>query len=108
MTFLVVKTLGKRSFLMQIHGYVLSSFSKMLYRGCRFLIRLFSNNNASISVSTTIGFMAAIFFTKTFNRAVSWCLLKRSEEHTSELQSRPHLVCRLLLEKKKTRRRGRA
>src|SRR5690554_5358231 len=29
--------------------------------------------------------------------------LARSEEHTSELQSRPHLVCRLLLEKKKTR-----
>src|SRR5690554_334480 len=28
-------------------------------------------------------------------------LKKRSEEHTSELQSRPHLVCRLLLEKKK-------
>src|SRR5690554_5095809 len=28
-------------------------------------------------------------------------LLLRSEEHTSELQSRPHLVCRLLLEKKK-------
>src|SRR5690554_7052724 len=28
--------------------------------------------------------------------------LIRSEEHTSELQSRPHLVCRLLLEKKKT------
>src|SRR3989442_2420744 len=25
----------------------------------------------------------------------------RSEEHTSELQSRPHLLCRLLLEKKK-------
>src|SRR3989442_9890017 len=28
-------------------------------------------------------------------------LSRRSEEHTSELQSRPHLVCRLLLEKKK-------
>src|SRR5437870_8185046 len=28
-------------------------------------------------------------------------LLLRSEEHTSELQSRGHLVCRLLLEKKK-------
>src|SRR5690554_7319871 len=28
-------------------------------------------------------------------------LMLRSEEHTSELQSRPHLVCRLLLEKKK-------
>src|SRR3989442_11127898 len=30
-------------------------------------------------------------------------LAGRSEEHTSELQSRPHLVCRLLLEKKKNR-----
>src|SRR5690625_6829529 len=28
---------------------------------------------------------------------------RRSEEHTSELQSRGHLVCRLLLEKKRTR-----
>src|SRR3989442_8842100 len=27
--------------------------------------------------------------------------IERSEEHTSELQSRPHLVCRLLLENKK-------
>src|SRR2546429_5845937 len=31
-------------------------------------------------------------------------LYGRSEEHTSELQSRLHLVCRLLLEKKKGRR----
>src|SRR2546429_1980426 len=30
----------------------------------------------------------------------------RSEEHTSELQSRLHLVCRLLLEKKKNNRLG--
>src|SRR2546422_5829600 len=29
------------------------------------------------------------------------CQVRRSEEHTSELQSRLHLVCRLLLEKKK-------
>src|SRR2546422_4997221 len=42
--------------------------------------------------------------------SLSWCHLAtyascnalRSEEHTSELQSRLHLVCRLLLEKKKT------
>src|SRR5687768_18116083 len=31
----------------------------------------------------------------------------RSEEHTSELQSRLHLVCRLLLEKKKKKKRKR-
>src|SRR5258708_29817732 len=30
-----------------------------------------------------------------------WVQLTRSEEHTSELQSPDHLVCRLLLEKKK-------
>src|SRR5439155_5704884 len=30
-----------------------------------------------------------------------WHVQDRSEEHTSELQSRGHLVCRLLLEKKK-------
>src|SRR2546429_7376303 len=34
-------------------------------------------------------------------RAVPACPCRRSEEHTSELQSRLHLVCRLLLEKKK-------
>src|SRR5690554_7298466 len=38
---------------------------------------------------------------KDFSFCKHWVLLARSEEHTSELQSRPHLVCRLLLEKKK-------
>src|SRR2546422_6231908 len=33
----------------------------------------------------------------------AWRSWRRSEEHTSELQSRLHLVCRLLLEKKKRR-----
>src|SRR2546422_6069130 len=40
----------------------------------------------------------------TFREAVvadTACAMGRSEEHTSELQSRLHLVCRLLLEKKK-------
>src|SRR2546427_9539277 len=32
-------------------------------------------------------------------------VVKRSEEHTSELQSQSNLVCRLLLEKKKTKNR---
>src|SRR5437660_3760692 len=34
-------------------------------------------------------------------------LFPRSEEHTSELQSRGHLVCRLLLEKKKKKKKSR-
>src|SRR5256884_2772646 len=42
--------------------------------------------------------MPACLFLQTSRAAVL-----RSEEHTSELQSRLHLVCRLLLEKKKTK-----
>src|SRR5690606_40124629 len=43
-------------------------------------------------------------FPKTFNVRVYYERIDpRSEEHTSELQSRENLVCRLLLEKKKTR-----
>src|SRR5437870_9073700 len=36
--------------------------------------------------------------------AIAPRFLHRSEEHTSELQSRGHLVCRLLLEKKKKKK----
>src|SRR2546422_2378707 len=35
-----------------------------------------------------------------------WDAVPRSEEHTSELQSRLHLVCRLLLEKKKIKEKA--
>src|SRR5947209_15371558 len=41
-------------------------------------------------------------FGLTTNAAFTWAKA-RSEEHTSELQSRQYLVCRLLLEKKKER-----
>src|SRR5690554_7778287 len=44
-------------------------------------------------------FYAATYIPKNSRVGMSG-LLDRSEEHTSELQSRPHLVCRLLLEKK--------
>src|SRR5690625_6659483 len=39
------------------------------------------------------------------SRAMLASFCGRSEEHTSELQSRGHLVCRLLLEKKKKRQK---
>src|SRR5258707_8661242 len=39
--------------------------------------------------------------TSSSGRSTSPAVLARSEEHTSELQSRQYLVCRLLLEKKK-------
>src|SRR5699024_12099190 len=51
------------------------------------------NNRKSIF----IGFFVIICM----NQIAFFCVIKRSEEHTSELQSRFDLVCRLLLEKKK-------
>src|SRR2546422_7144030 len=46
--------------------------------------------------------MTAVSVTRrTFDLTISPSSMLRSEEHTSELQSRLHLVCRLLLEKKK-------
>src|SRR3712207_8441364 len=46
-------------------------------------------------------FMPVVSSGRQSHRLVRW-LLCRSEEHTSELQSRQYLVCRLLLEKKKS------
>src|SRR5690625_864170 len=46
-----------------------------------------------ISLLKAVVIVTAIFF-------VGAMIVNRSEEHTSELQSRGHLVCRLLLEKK--------
>src|SRR5690625_6162960 len=40
-----------------------------------------------------------------FNKRKEQKYIMRSEEHTSELQSRGHIVCRLLLEKKKRQKR---
>src|SRR2546430_11799080 len=50
---------------------------------------------------------AAFFYDSTGDRTAYPVYRKRSEEHTSELQSQSNLVCRLLLEKKKKRSRSR-
>src|SRR5690554_7046392 len=62
--------------------------------------------NTFMSTDTIITMRTAGFLVKKRNLSFHSCVgsvdMNRSEEHTSELQSRPHLVCRLLLEKKKT------
>src|SRR2546429_5377268 len=50
-----------------------------------------------LDASCLTNFWASWNIGSDFSRLMMW----RSEEHTSELQSRLHLVCRLLLEKKK-------
>src|SRR2546422_3411749 len=55
---------------------------------------------AVVLVVLCLGYLA-LAPTAGFAQAVYGSIFGRSEEHTSELQSRLHLVCRLLLEKKK-------
>src|SRR5438552_10069461 len=49
-----------------------------------------------------VGWIGLMKFTAYEAEGIRPFVLVRSEEHTSELQSPDHLVCRLLLEKKKT------
>src|SRR3712207_7341730 len=51
-------------------------------------------------VKAVVGFSVPLFLALNFPTAFL-AVMVRSEEHTSELQSRQYLVCRLLLEKKK-------
>src|SRR5690606_39436572 len=53
-------------------------------------------------VKPILGFEAYVAPGSRFEKRRGSSKLDRSEEHTSELQSRENLVCRLLLEKKKT------
>src|SRR2546422_8187340 len=60
-------------------------------------VRLFCNTSAAVWRATHILNSSS----RAMDRRWAPCWRLRSEEHTSELQSRLHLVCRLLLEKKK-------
>src|SRR2546422_2754848 len=65
-----------------------------------------TKDNVSVKVNAVVYFrvvdpLRAIVEVENYLYATSQLKVNRSEEHTSELQSRLHLVCRLLLEKKK-------
>src|SRR2546422_7600913 len=67
---------------------------------------MLSRTHGQAATPTTLGKELANFahrLRRARERKIGQLLAQsRSEEHTSELQSRLHLVCRLLLEKKKT------
>src|SRR2546422_2593000 len=85
---------GPRAVLMQIaHPLVAAGVAEHSRFRQHRLARLYRTSMAAAAIT---------FGSREFAlRAIRSVNEKRSEEHTSELQSRLHLVCRLLLEKKK-------
>src|SRR5690554_6709691 len=82
-------------------GYILA-----YERCCRGadILNLLNPGGLGLTITTTIpGTNSGVVCNSSprFDNYPPLLLCNRSEEHTSELQSRPHLVCRLLLEKKK-------
>src|SRR3712207_8627447 len=74
------------------------SFERFAFYGSKPLLVLFlvtAVSKGGLGISEVEGGIIASNFT-------AWTYISRSEEHTSELQSRQYLVCRLLLEKKHT------
>src|SRR5437870_11137724 len=77
-------------------------FNQAKYNALR---RLYRGLQIMILMATTLLTVGAIAYWKGGGAEAGFG--KRSEEHTSELQSRGHLVCRLLLEKKNKHSRSR-
>src|SRR3712207_8629273 len=71
-----------------------------LFRSVAAGLLLMSSSRSFLTVSSALGGRPPPFLGV---RDSPWLASLRSEEHTSELQSRQYLVCRLLLEKKKNR-----
>src|SRR5690606_41595258 len=88
-----------------LHSFPTRRSSDLFSADLAAVVSLFVASVAGIPVSTTHTKTTAIMGVGAAKRlsSVNWGIVKemRSEEHTSELQSRENLVCRLLLEKKK-------
>src|SRR5256884_5478049 len=81
-----------------LHGSTASRLMKTLATGAPFCLNVTLLDGIVCAPSATghsVNYRSVIVMGKAE-------IVERSEEHTSELQSRLHLVCRLLLEKKKT------
>src|SRR5258706_1970092 len=68
---------------------------------------LFRSNSAATTAQIILAVDQAFYNVLETKALVAVALQKRSEEHTSELQSLTNLVCRLLLEKKNTKHHSR-
>src|SRR5690554_7708443 len=64
-------------------------------------LQLYTEDTFEMEGEPFFGYMRGAYTKVELQEIEAFAEELESEEHTSELQSRPHLVCRLLLEKKK-------
>src|SRR5947209_11225683 len=80
-----------------------------LFRSAELLLPLAAvgvlENDVDLVVESQIGILTALWIHPAVPAGAESHHDHRSEEHTSELQSRQYLVCRLLLEKKKKKKK---
>src|SRR3712207_7897639 len=81
----------------------LARFCAEILRDAGFVCQEDANGNIIAQKAGTVPNAPRIFFSAHTDTVepTEGLVVRRSEEHTSELQSRQYLVCRLLLEKKK-------
>src|SRR5215813_2698845 len=94
--FLAFTLLGATWVLWLLVGLSVLSFAVMIERAWYFATRRVSARTLAADMRDLLALEGEAPSTDAVNAALAGA--KRSEEHTSELQSRPHLVCRLLLE----------
>src|SRR5690606_39901570 len=101
---------GPRGYLRVLGGMVRANRPWRLVPGLSKALAAALATGAIATVNATVWSLAASLSTTRLVIAmvgsialmIGWLIVDRSEEHTSELQSREKLVCRLLLEKNKT------
>src|SRR5699024_12008939 len=82
-----------------LHSFPTRRSSDLSFSSCLISLNC-GTSSCWLKSSVSVAWLLCTSFT-TASRSVCGCTSSRSEEHTSELQSRFDLVCRLLLEKKK-------
>src|SRR5690554_474327 len=91
---LLMQSISNASF-----GIYMPKFSGTIYEVLSAPVSYFEIVLGYVGAAATKAVILGLIILATARLFVDYSVL-RSEEHTSELQSRPHLVCRLLLEKK--------
>src|SRR3712207_9053824 len=97
---------GSRTIYVVVNQIIVTQAADLVSTGSYYIADFSTPSKFDTKALKQVTFEARVRFKKMIPTSRKWCFSvmgleeNRSEEHTSELQSRQYLVCRLLLEKK--------